>query len=281
MRPFDDHGSKMFEEMGISSKTPPPTIQKIIQDKYSSKPHAEFPFHVQNQEATQCEFYFKDGNKENLSPKNRGVRFYKPHGKKGRLRVLIIPDDPGEKQRQREMEISLGLIEKHAEEYLSTHTQDADLTLRKIFSYAINQTVINNMFEQAGPLLVRTVEAGQMGKVEELLKEEGIDVNERAEYGWTALLYASAQGYPQIAQLLLDAGANPDMGNLQGITPLMYGARYGNIDVCRLMLGYGANPNLQDVYGLTALMVATRLGHADVAEILLKAGANPAIKDCN
>jgi len=273
-----DHGSKTAEKTGILTKASPQAIQKAMQEHFSSESSAEFRFHVQQQEETQIQFYFKDGDKDNLSTKNRGVRIEKHQGKKGLLAVLVIPDDPDKEQR--EMEISTILVEKNAEEYLSTHTEGADLTFRKILSYGINQTVIKKMSEQAGPLLQRVVEAGQEDTVKKLLKQEDINVNEQAEYGWTALLYASAQGYPRIARLLLDAGANPDMGNLQGLTPLMYSARYGNIEVCKLMLEYGANPDLQDVYGLTALMVATRLGYADVAKTLLKAGANLAIKDC-
>ena len=273
-----DHGDKLVEEFGILTKAAPEAIQKTMQEKLSVESSAEFRFRSHLMEEIQCKFYFKDGNKDNQVPENRGIRINKRQGKKGVLRVLIMPDKPDEESR--EIEISTSLVETNAEKYLSTHTEEADLTIRKLFSYALNQAVIQAMMQQAGPMLQRVVEAGQEDKVEELLKQD-IDVNERAEAGWTALLYASAQGYPRIARLLLDAGANPDMGNLQGITPLMYGARYGNIEVCRLLLEFGANPDLQDVYGITALMTATRLGYIDIAEMFLKAGASTTIKDHN
>ena len=195
---LDTHGGEMAKEVGFSSTTPPHMIQEKIRDRYSSKSGDRFYFHVQHQEAFQAEFYLKDGNETNLSPENKGVRFHKSHGKKNQLRVLIIPDDPNEKQQ--EMEISISLMERYADEYLSTHTEESDLTFRKIISYAINQTVKKKMFEQEGPLLHRSVQAGQIDTVKELLGHEGIDVNKRAEYGWTALLYASANGYPEIAQ---------------------------------------------------------------------------------
>jgi ankyrin repeat protein len=137
------------------------------------------------------------------------------------------------------------------------------------------------MAEQSGPVLQRAVESGQEQQVREMLKQQDIDVNEQAEAGWTALLYATAGGYPRIVRLLLNAGANPDMGNVHGFTPLMYGARYKNVDVCKLLLEHGANLDLQDVYGMTALMVATCVGSGAVAGRLLKAGANTNIKDRN
>jgi hypothetical protein len=274
-----DHGGKAVEEMGIPTQAAPQTIQKVIRERYSGKiPAPLFNFHVQQQEEAQFEFYCKDGNRDNHSPENRGVKIHKPRGKKGLMRVLVIPDDPTKERR--ELEIPTGLVETHAEEYLSKYTDVADLTFKKVFSHAINQTVIQTMVEQGAPLLHRAVEAGKTEVVEDLIKQD-VDVNESAEFGWTALLYASAQGYPRIVQLLLDAGANPDIGNVHGVTPLMYGARYGNIEVCTLLLENGANPNLQDKYGMTALMVATGLGFADVGKKLLKAGADASIKDRN
>ena len=273
-----DHGNKDFEKFGIPIKASPELIQKAIQEKLSIESSSEFRFHVQQIEEIQCEFYFKDGNKDNQLPKNRGIRVRKHQDKKGLFRVLVISEEP-EKESQ-EIEIPTSLVETHAEKYLSNHIEDADLTFVKVLSYAINQTVIQTMIQQAGPLLQRLVEAGQEDKVEELLKQD-VDVNEQAEAGWTALLYAAAQGYPRIVRLLLDAGANTDLGNALGITPLMYGARYGNIEVCRIMIEYGANPDLQDVYGMTALMISACIGNAEVAEMLLKAGASTNIKDRN
>lgn len=274
---LNDHGPKILKELDIPIKASPEVIQRTMQKRFSVESSAEFRFRVQQQEATQIHFYPKDGNQDNKSLENQGVKVHKRQGKKGLLRVLVMPAEP-EKEKTREMQIPTSLVETYAEEYLSTHSEDADLTYRKIFSYAINQTVIKTMLEQARPLLQRAVEAGQEDQVEELLRQD-IDVNERAEAGWTALLYAAADGYPRIARLLLDAGANPDMGNLYGLTPLIYGARYGNIEVCSILLEYGANTDVQDVWGRTALMATAELGHADVAQMLLKAGANVAIKD--
>ena len=271
-------GRKLANKWGIPTEASPEVIQQTMQERFSVKSSDKFCFRVQQQEAVKYQFYSKDGNEDNKSPENQGVGIQKDKGKKGILHVLIIPDET-EKEPQ-EMEIPTSQVEMYAEEYLSIHRDEADLTFRKIFSYAINQTVIQTMVQQAGPLLQRAVEAGQEHLVEELLKQD-VDANERAEYGWTALLYAVAQGYPRIVRLLLDAGANIDMGNLQGITPLMYSARYGNIEICGLLLEYGANPDLQDVYGMTALMVAARLGYTDVAAMLLKTGADVSIKDRN
>lgn len=271
--------NKIEEAYRISTKASPEAIQKTIRQKCSPESSSgSNHFHVQLVEDVQFQFYFKDGNQDNKSPENLGARIQKHQGKKGLLRVHVIPDEA--EIEPREIDIQTSIVEKRAEKYLATHTGDADLTVNKVFSYAINQSAIQTIIQQVGPLLYRAVEAGQEDMVKELLKQD-IDVNERIETGWTALICVAAQGYPRIVRLLLDAGANPDMRNLKEITPLMFSARYGNIEVCQLLLEYGANPDLQDEYGMTALMVSTRFGYIDVAEMLLKAGASINIKDRN
>ena len=271
-----NRGSEAIKKIGISFKDSPQQIQKKLQENLSVDSSDRFYFNVKQEEETQIKFYYKDGDKENQSPSNMGIRILKIHGKKDLLRVSVVPAEPGKESM--EMEVSIRKIEEKAEQYISTHTNGADLTMRKIISYAINQTVIQKMYEKEKPLLQMEVEAGQEDRVKELLKQV-VDVDEQSEGGWTALLYASAQGYPRILRLLLDVGANPDIGNLLKITPLIYGARYGNLEICRILLKHGANPDLQDIDGRTALMIAASLGHSDVVKMLLKEGANIAIKD--
>ncbi|WP_170232994.1 ankyrin repeat domain-containing protein [Desulfuromonas acetexigens] len=271
-----DHGQTIAGKYDIRSNESPEEIQRAMQEEFCLEASSSMRFHVKQLEEFQIEFYSKDGNSNNNTPENRGIRIHKSQGKKGFLRVQVISDEP--ENESREMDIPAALVVTYAEKYLLAHTENEDLTTRKVFSYAINQTVIHTMEQELEPLLQRVVLAGQTDQVEDLLNQD-VDVNEQTAIGWTALLAAAAQGYPQIVQLLLDAGANTDIGNLKGITPLIYGARYGNIEVSKLLLEYGANPNLQDTYGMTALMIATRYGFSDIVEMLLKAGANTKIKD--
>lgn len=272
-----DHGEENAKELGIPRDSTPQEIQRAMQEKYAQEDGAEpMHFHVQQQEESQILFYPKDGDPENINPENRGVKITKSGSKKGLLRVSVIPDAMDEETR--EMEISVALVETYAEEYLSTHTKQENLTFRKIFSHAINHTVIKAMMDQAAPLLHRAANAGQIDIVRDLVGQEDVDVNEKAAFGWTALLAASAQGYPEIARVLLEAGANPDLGNVHGITPLMYGARYGNAEICSILMEYQAELDLQDVYGMSALIIATRDGHQSIVELLIKAGADTALK---
>lgn len=236
------------EKLGIPQNTSPQATQKAIRESYSKESTTDSS--IQQQEDT--------------------------------ISLKFIPNNPTDKSQV--IDLPKKLIEKHFDEYFSAHSDKipSEELIKKAFSYSVDQALKSKeVHEPNTQMLQREVEAGNEERVKELLLKQDIDVNERSENGWTALLYAAAQGYPRILRLLLDAGANPDIGNLLGITPLIYGARYGNLEVCRILLEYRSNIDAQDENGWTALMVATRLGLINVVEMLLKAGANIVIKDRN
>lgn len=66
---------------------------------------------------------------------------------------------------------------------------------------------------------------------------------DESEYGdgWTALHYASYQGYIDIVHELLKSGAGVNICNNNGFTALFYSAQQGHIAVCRLLLDSNAD----------------------------------------
>jgi ankyrin repeat protein len=247
---------ELAEELGIPINAPPQAMQKAMQEKYSMRSGCTIKL---------------------LGVDQQGET----------VGLQIIPKNP--KEKSWEIGIPKKLVDKYMEEYFSAHLDrtPSDRNLSQDFinaaiAYACNQVLKSSeVHEVSNALLQEYVEAGNEEHVKELLLNQDIDVNERGEDGWTALLYASAQGYPRILRSLLEKGAKPDIGNFLGMTPLMYGARYGNLEVCNIMLEYGANIDAQDDQGWTALTIATRFGLINVVERLLAAGANKAIKDRN
>ena len=93
-------------------------------------------------------------------------------------------------------------------------------------------------------------------------------------------MYAARNGYPDIVQLLIDAGAKVNASNHNGKTALMMAAqchhdiRDAKIMVVKL-LNANANVNATDKEGKTALMYAESLfGKSSiVAEILRRVAA--------
>jgi uncharacterized protein len=82
----------------------------------------------------------------------------------------------------------------------------------------------------------------------------------RAQYrpvgGLTALLYATRDGCYECVDALIGAGASVNVPTPEGVTPLMIALDNDHNDVAKLLLERGANPNLWDWWGRTALYIA-------------------------
>lgn len=111
------------------------------------------------------------------------------------------------------------------------------------------------------------------------LISQGIDLRVRTESGATALHVAAALGYPLIAQMLLDTGANPEELGPNGNTPLLFAAQEGHAEVVGVLLQAGADPLTTNDFGATAVGLALGLGHRDVVSefgrTILTADASP------
>lgn len=89
------------------------------------------------------------------------------------------------------------------------------------------------------------------------LLASGADVHARDERGRTALFYAGQEVIPT----LVAAGAEVNVQDLEGLTPLM--AVDWNTELAQTLLDHGADPTLQDVHGWTALHHALQIYRCD------------------
>ena len=71
-----------------------------------------------------------------------------------------------------------------------------------------------------------------------------------------------------IAQILLNAGANPNRQTPKGKTSLHLAAFWGAPDVVELLLENGADPSILNQGGQTAEELALALGNDDVARVI-------------
>lgn len=99
-----------------------------------------------------------------------------------------------------------------------------------------------------------------------MLVEAGADAN----WGGTTtpLEAAALEGDPEMAQLLIDAGAEIDRRVDDGFTPLMTAAALGHRRVCQRLLVAGARPLLRNDHGQTAVGLAEDAGHAATADLI-------------
>ena len=100
------------------------------------------------------------------------------------------------------------------------------------------------------------------------------DINGKDEYGWSALMLASMQGYQHTADVLIRYGADVNASNKEGLTALMLASQCGYIQIVRLLIEHGANLNVSDQNGMTALMWASQEGYLEIVQDLMNNGAD-------
>src|SRR5262249_35302077 len=122
----------------------------------------------------------------------------------------------------------------------------------------------------------------------------------RDPFGNTALVIAMNSGCHELAQLLYDAGIEPDLweaaaiGDVsrmktftekgvpidawspEGLTPLMLAAHFGYRDAVNWLIDNGADINCvsKHAIGVTALHACLFAGRVDVAKLLIERGAD-------
>ncbi|XP_067150367.1 kinase D-interacting substrate of 220 kDa isoform X2 [Apteryx mantelli] len=88
-------------------------------------------------------------------------------------------------------------------------------------------------------------------------------------------MWASYKGRTEVAELLLEKGANPNITGLQySVYPIIWAAGRGHSDIVHLLLQHGAKVNCSDKYGTTPLVWAARKGHLECVKYLLQMGAD-------
>ena len=128
--------------------------------------------------------------------------------------------------------------------------------------------------------------AAATGGVEVLraLLDRGTLPDARGPYGDMPILaLAAGRGHRKAAELLLDAGADPDLatdGEFSGGGALSAAVRAGDLEMAQLLLARGANPNREESYhGETPLWeLACRhtdvRHHRELVELLIARGAD-------
>jgi len=100
--------------------------------------------------------------------------------------------------------------------------------------------------------LHKAVAANDVTKVKKILNK-GVDIDVKDKLGRTPLHYAAIKGYVEVANLLLDNGANINATDrLQKWTPLFYAVFMEQPEMIKLLIERGADKTIKDKDGRTA-----------------------------
>eukprot|EP00051_Salpingoeca_urceolata_P028876 m.488280 g.488280 ORF g.488280 m.488280 type:complete len:573 (-) comp25690_c0_seq1:192-1910(-) len=91
----------------------------------------------------------------------------------------------------------------------------------------------------------------------------------------TPLYLAVKANNPRLCRMLLEAGADPDVGTASGRRPIHVATYNGRGDIVRLLVAKGAAVNTMDDVGVTALGMAALRGMLPIVHLLLSLGAEP------
>jgi uncharacterized protein len=127
-----------------------------------------------------------------------------------------------------------------------------------------------NVFEAAA--------IGRLERVRKLVEEYADVVRSWSPDGFTALHFACFFGHPEIAEVLLERGAevNAVARNELAVTPIQSAAAGSHARAVELLLGAGADVHPPHPTGFTPLHSAAANGDSLSAELLLHHGADPA-----
>ena len=177
------------------------------------------------------------------------------------------------------------------------------LNARDVFEFSFQQSFFNLVTSST-----LSSEVLKLIKFNSRLKN--VSINCKFNSGYTALTFATIQGYTDVVKFLLSEGADLSTARSDGVTalqfacgnglleivkaivlkfpravngpissqsifPLQYASLNGHTHVVEYLLQNGADPNVCAADGATALIVACIYCHVDIAKMLLDAGADP------
>ena len=131
--------------------------------------------------------------------------------------------------------------------------------------------------------LIAAAKANNAALVRELVGRGG-NVNAKDSIQDSAFLYAGAEGFNEVLQLTLLAGADVASINRYGGTALIPASEHGHVETVKILVAAGVPVNHVNNLGWTAMQEAILLNNGgprqqEVVRLLLEAGGDPGIRD--
>ncbi|MFM0289840.1 ankyrin repeat domain-containing protein [Paraburkholderia megapolitana] len=119
--------------------------------------------------------------------------------------------------------------------------------------------------------------AARLGRIDILkaLLEAGYPIDSTTDAGYTALILSAYDDQPAALDFLMQAGANPCLGDKHGNTALMGALFKGELPIARSLMNTHCAIDQTNNAGETALSFAALFGRLTLLPELVSRGANP------
>ncbi|CAL8093333.1 unnamed protein product [Orchesella dallaii] len=132
---------------------------------------------------------------------------------------------------------------------------------------------------QGNSALLEAAKKGNLAKVKKLLTPENINCRDTHGRNSTALHLAAGYNNLEVAEYLLEKGADVNSRDKGGLIPLHNASSYGHLDIAALLIKYNAQVNATDKWGFTPLHESAQKSRTHLCALLLAHGADPFAKN--
>ncbi|KAI0235048.1 Poly [ADP-ribose] polymerase tankyrase-2 [Lamellibrachia satsuma] len=127
--------------------------------------------------------------------------------------------------------------------------------------------------------LLEAAKKGNLARVQRLATSDNINCRDTQGRNSTPLHLAAGYNNMEVAEFLLENGADVNAQDKGGLIPLHNASSYGHVDIAALLIKYDTSVNAVDKWGFTPLHEAAQKGRTQLCALLLAHGADPTMKN--
>ncbi|XP_066146505.1 poly [ADP-ribose] polymerase tankyrase isoform X2 [Euwallacea fornicatus] len=127
--------------------------------------------------------------------------------------------------------------------------------------------------------LLDAAKKGNLQRVQRLVTSENINCRDAQGRNSTPLHLAAGYNNVEVAEYLLENGADVNAQDKGGLIPLHNASSYGHLDIAALLIKYNTVVNATDKWGFTPLHEAAQKGRTQLCALLFAHGADPFLKN--
>uniref|UniRef100_A0A4W4E2T3 Poly [ADP-ribose] polymerase n=1 Tax=Electrophorus electricus TaxID=8005 RepID=A0A4W4E2T3_ELEEL len=127
--------------------------------------------------------------------------------------------------------------------------------------------------------LLDAAKKGCLARVQKLCSPDNINCRDTQGRNSTPLHLAAGYNNLDVAEYLLEHGADVNAQDKGGLIPLHNAASYGHVDIAALLIKYNTCVNATDKWAFTPLHEAAQKGRTQLCALLLAHGADPTMKN--